>query len=168
MKLFEFERTWVTAAFDTIFPSTGTSLPHGIVQMNPGRFFSQAIEAARFEQAIGLRITLWIVALAPLFLLRRPKTIASIKSADRKQVLELLLTSPIYAVRQLVSAFKAMGSMLYAQSPAIRAAMTTPRLSSSPLISASRLTARAAATTATTTATTTTNKGASSDDHAAE
>ena len=154
MKLFGFERTWVTAAFDAIFPS-GTSLPHGITQMNPARFFSEAIEVSRFEQAIGLRITLWIVALAPLFLLRRPKTIASIQNADRKRVLELLLTSPIYAVRQLVSAFKAMGSMLYSQSPAIRAAMTTPSFDQASLVSASRLTARS-------------KKGASSNEHAAE
>jgi hypothetical protein len=155
MKLFGFERTWVTAAFDAIFPS-GTSLPHGITQMNPARFFSETIAVSPFEQAIGLRLTLWIVALAPLFLLRRPKTIASIQSTERKKVLELLLTSHIYAVRQLVSAFKAMGSMLYSQSPSIRAAMTTPNLDQASLISASRLTAR-------------NKKGAlSSNEHAAE
>jgi len=145
MKLFGFERTWATAAFDAIFPSAGggTALPHGIAQMNPAQFLSDTIHAAPLEQALGLRITLWIVALAPLFLLRRPRTIASVNNGERAKVLELLLTSPIYAIRQLVAAFKAMGSMLYAQSPVIRAAMTTPRASSN-TVSASRLTARAA------------------------
>lgn len=153
MKLCGFERTWVTVAFDAIFPAEGV-LPHGIVQMNPGRFFSETIEAARFEQAVGLRLTLWIIAFAPLFVLGRPKTIASIASADRKRVLELLLTSHVYAIRQLVSAFKAIGSMLYAQSPAIRAAMTTARMTQGTLISASRLTAH--------------KRGATENEHAAE
>jgi hypothetical protein len=126
MKLFEFELAWAAAAFEAVFPER-TSLPHGIARMNPGRFLADTIAACPLEQSIGLRLTLWIVALAPLYFLRRPKTIASIQLNERQRVLELLLASPVYAVRQLVVAFKAMGSMLYAQSPAARDAMTTPR-----------------------------------------
>jgi hypothetical protein len=126
MKLFAFERTWVAAAFDALLPE-GTALPHGIARMDPATYYAEAVRAAAFEQAIGLRASLWLVALAPLWLLRKPRTIASIGPDDRRRVLEWLLASPIYAVRQLVAAFKAMASMLYAQSPAARAAMTTPR-----------------------------------------
>ena len=126
MKLFAFERAWVAAAFDAVFPE-GTVLPHGIARMEPGRYYAEAVEKAALEQALGLRASLWIVALAPLWLLRTPRTIASIGPGDRRRVLERLLASPIYAVRQLVAAFKAMAAMLYAQSPAARAAMTAPR-----------------------------------------
>jgi hypothetical protein len=127
MKLFGFELAWATAAFDAVFPER-TALPHGIARMQPARFLADAIAASPLEQSIGLRLTLWIVALAPLWLLRRPKTIADIRPEERQRVLERLLASPVYAIRQLVVAFKAMGSMLYAQSPDARAAMTMPRV----------------------------------------
>lgn len=126
MKLFGFELAWATAAFDAVFPER-TALPHGIARMNPGRFLADVIAASPLEQSIGLRVTLWIVALAPLWFLRRPKTIADIRPEERQRVLELLLASPVYAVRQLVVAFKALGSMLYSQSAEARACMTTPR-----------------------------------------
>lgn len=126
MRLLGFELAWAKAAFEAIFPE-GTALPHGIARMNPARFLADAIHASGFEQAVGLRVTLWIIALAPLWFLRRPKTIASIEPTDRQRVLELLLASPVYAVRQLVVAFKALGSMRFAQSPELRDAMTTPR-----------------------------------------
>ena len=54
-------------------------------------------------------------------------TIATIGPAERQRVLERLLASHVYAIRQLVVAFKALGSMLYAQSAEARAVMTTPR-----------------------------------------
>ncbi len=126
MKLFGFELAWAAAAFDAVLPE-GTALPHGIARMNPARFFADTVASSPLEQSLGLRATLWIVALAPLWLLRRPRTIRDIAPDDRRRVLERLLASPVYAVRQLVVAFKAMGSMLYAQSPEARAAMTTPR-----------------------------------------
>ncbi len=126
MKLFGFELAWAKAAFDAVFPER-TALPHGIARMNPGRFLADVVASSPIEQSIGLRLTLWIVALAPLWLLRRPKTIADIGPEERQRVLELLLASPIYAVRQLVVAFKALGSMLYSQSPEARAWMTTSR-----------------------------------------
>ncbi len=126
MKLFGFELAWATAAFDAIFPER-TALPHGIARMQPGRFLADVVASSPFEQSIGLRLTLWMIALAPLWLLRRPKTIADIRPEERQRVLELLISSPVYAVRQLVVAFKALGSMLYSQSPAARASMTAPR-----------------------------------------
>lgn len=127
MKLFGFELAWATAAFDAVFPER-TALPHGIARMQPARFLADLIAASPLEQSIGLRLTLWLVALAPLWFLRRPKTIADIQPDERQRVLERLLASHVYAVRQLVVAFKAVGAMLYAQSPEARAAMTTPRV----------------------------------------
>lgn len=135
MRLFELEQTWAAAAFGAFFPER-TALPHGIAQMDPGRFLADTIASAPLEQSLGLRLTLWMVALAPVILLRRLGTIATIEPNERQRVLESLIASRIYAVRQLVVAFKAMASLLYTQSPAIRAAMTTPqpRPSSSGLV----------------------------------
>ncbi len=41
-------------------------------------------------------------------------------------MLERLITSPVYVVRQLAMSFKAIATLLYVQSAAIRAAMTVP------------------------------------------
>jgi hypothetical protein len=126
MKLFGFELAWATAAFDTVFPER-TALPHGIVRMDPARFLSDTIARSPFEQSVGLRLTLWLVALAPLWLMRRPTTIASLNAGERQRVFDRLLASHVYAVRQLVVAFKAMAAMLYARSPEARAAMIAPK-----------------------------------------
>lgn len=123
MKLFEFELTWATAAFEAMFPER-TALPHGIARMNPARFLADTIAAAPFEQALGLRLAVWIVALAPLWVVRRPKTFLALGLDERTRVLDALLENRIYAVRQLVVALKALASLLYARSREARDAMT--------------------------------------------
>lgn len=120
--LLDFELAWCSATFDTFHPE-GTVLAHGIEKMKPARFFDETLAQVPLEQSVGLRFALWMIALAPLFLLGKLHTIASLERQDRVRLLEKLLASPIYAVRQLVLAVKALGIMLYAQSPEIREQM---------------------------------------------
>jgi hypothetical protein len=125
--LFGFELAWADAAFDAILPPPPRSaLAHGIEEMKPGAFLDSVLSMAPLEAALGLRVTLWMIALAPLFVLRRFATVASLDADDRERLLNGLLSSRIYAVRQLVAGFKAMGSLLYAQSPVVRKQMNTP------------------------------------------
>jgi len=132
--LFAFELAWADAAFDAILPPPPRSaLVHGIAEMKPGAFLDDVLSEAPLEAAVGLRLTLWMIALAPLFELRRFATVASLDADDREKLLERLLSSRIYAVRQLVAGFKAMGSLLYAQSKQVRKQMTSPR--TAPLLS---------------------------------
>lgn len=129
-RLFSFELAWADAAFDAIFPPPPkAALEHGIAPMYPAQFLDDVVRTAPFEQSLGLRLTLWVVALAPIFALRRFATIASLDVDDRPRVIERLLASPIYAVRQLVMGFKAIGALLYAQSPVVRAQMVAPAAS---------------------------------------
>lgn len=156
-RLASFELAWTDAAFDAIYPEPPRSLlPHGVASMQSARFFDDVLATIPLEQALGLRVTLWMVALAPLFTIRRLGTIASIGADDRTHVLTRLLASPNYFVRQLTMSFKAMATLLYAKSEAVRTAMTVPvaRLATSSsvagpseekLISATRLTSRARA-----------------------
>ncbi len=125
MKLFGFELAWATAAFDAMLPEHA-ALPHGIARLSPARTFAELVAASPLEQSLGLRLMLWLVALAPLWLLRRPRTISSASASERLRVLEVLIASPIYGVRQLALAFKATASMFYARSPEIRRAMLAP------------------------------------------
>jgi uncharacterized protein YbjT (DUF2867 family) len=141
--LASFELAWTDAAFDAIYPEPPRSvLPHGIASMHPARFFQGVLASVPLEQSLGLRVTLWMIALAPIFTIRRLGTIASIDPDDRVRVLERLLTSPYYFVRQLAMSFKAIATLLYAQSERVRSAMTTPI---KPLVSATSITSRAKA-----------------------
>jgi hypothetical protein len=148
-RLSSFEQAWIDAAFDAIYPEPPSSLlPHGIRSMHPARFFEEVLASVPLEQSIGLRMTLWMVALAPLFMIGRLGTIASITPEDRTRVLTRLVTSPRYVVRQLAMSFKAIATLLYVQSDRIRSAMTAPvrsavaqgLASGDGLVSATRLT----------------------------
>ncbi|MBX3192722.1 MAG: hypothetical protein KF819_37410 [Labilithrix sp.] len=125
-RLRTFELAWTDATFDAIHPAE-SPLPHGIGDMKPSRFLDDVIRTVPFEQSFGLRFTLWVVALSPLFTIMKLGTIASIAPRDRVRVLERLVASPIYLVRQLVQGLKAVASLLYGQSPAIREALTISR-----------------------------------------
>jgi hypothetical protein len=160
-RLASFELAWTDAAFDAIYPEPPRSLlPHGVASMHPARFFDEVLATIPLEQSLGLRATLWMVALAPLFTIRRFGTIASLEADDRVRVLTRLVTSSNYFVRQLAMSFKAMATLLYAKSAAVRAAMTVPSATAldaaapvlreerelaadAKLISAARLTSRA-------------------------
>lgn len=162
-RLASFELAWTDAAFDAIYPEPPRSLlPHGVASMHPARFFDDVLSTIPLEQSLGLRVTLWMVALAPLFTIQRLGTIASIGADDRTRVLTRLVTSSNYFVRQLTMSFKAMATLLYAKSEAVRSAMTVPvallvsgasalapneehHASGEKLISATRLTSRAKA-----------------------
>jgi hypothetical protein len=158
-RLASFELAWTDAAFDAIYPEPPRSpLPHGVASMHPARFFDDVLATIPLEQSLGLRATLWMVALAPLFTIRRLATIASLHADDRVRVLTLLVTSSNYFVRQLAMSFKAIATLLYAKSDAVRAAMTVPAAppraaheerglaADTRLISATRLTRAKAAT----------------------
>jgi hypothetical protein len=133
--LFAFERTWSDAAFDAMYPDPPSQadgdkkrpfIERGIKSLEPTPAFASMLGDLPFEQSMGLRVALWIVALAPFFTIRRLGTIASLAPADRVRVLDKLLASPIYAVRQLVAGFKAVGSLLYARTGSVRAQMLAP------------------------------------------
>ena len=140
-RLLSFELAWTDAAFDAIFPSpepTGTrpALVHGIKEMEPGRYLDGLLTTIPFEQAIGIRLTLWMIALAPLFTIWKLGTIASIDAKSRELVIDRLIASPIYVVRQLTVGLKAVATMLYGRSMAIRTQMKTPlRAATRPLVS---------------------------------
>ena len=148
-RLRSFELAWTDAAFDAIYPEplpggSARMLPHGVASMHPARFFDGVLASIPLEQSVGLRLTLWMIALAPLFTIRRLGTIASIRESDRVRVLTALIASRIYVVRQLAMSFKAVATLLYAKSDAVRAAMQTPAAVSAAsseggLVSATRL-----------------------------
>ena len=165
--LASFELAWTDAAFDTIYPEPPSSaLPHGVGSMHPAGFFDSVLATVPLEQSLGLRVTLWMIALAPLFTIRKLGTIASVDAGDRVRVLERLLASRYYFVRQLTMSFKAIATLLYARSESVRAAMTAPvRVRPRALVSATQIASRVKAKAGATQAT---SASRGSHEHAAE
>lgn len=91
------------------------------------RDVAEVLDHVPIRQALGLRLALWMVALAPLWTLASFATIASLDVDARERLVVRLLASPVYGVRQLTLALKAMGALAFARAPAIREAATSPR-----------------------------------------
>jgi hypothetical protein len=127
MSLTRMEQRWARIALETIFPGSPEAGLQGIASMDIEGYLADVLRTVPFKSALGLRVALWFIALAPLFLLRRFVTIVGLAQGDRELVVSRLIASPSYPVRSLVTALKAVGAMLYAGSPQIRARMQTPR-----------------------------------------
>jgi hypothetical protein len=119
------ELVWARDAFDTIFPGHGGA--RGVGTMNIEAYLEQTFMAIPLEPAIGLRIAIWIVALAPLFVLGRVATIHGLSKPERARAVAKLVMSRIYAVRQLVVALKAVAAFLYAGDREVRTALLAPK-----------------------------------------
>lgn len=122
MRLFAFEEGWARAVLAAMFPVDVPAREEGY---GPG--FAGIIATAPFEAAVGLRLALLMVVLSPLFVLKRPRTFLGLAADAREHVLDALLGSSTYAVRQLVLALKTMGALLYAHDPEVRRALLTPK-----------------------------------------
>jgi hypothetical protein len=76
-----------------------------------------------YRSALGLRLAIWLVAHAPIFVVHRFRTIAGLDPKAREVVLAALLASSIYPVRQLVMLLKAIGALLYGKAASVRSVM---------------------------------------------
>jgi hypothetical protein len=123
MKLARFEDRWAEAAMGAIFPGSTEAGLRDIRAMDVRGFLHQVMACVPFQAALGLRVAVWIVAFAPLFVLGRLATIAGLAVGDRERVIEVLATSRSYVVRSLVMILKTMGALLYAGDDAVRARM---------------------------------------------
>jgi hypothetical protein len=125
-QLLAFERRWAHAAFETIFPGDDGAFV-SIERMDLDGYLREVCSRVPLKAVLGLRLGVWIVALAPLFLLGRLATILSLAKADREIVVTRLLASKAYAIRQLVFVLKSIGAMLYAAHPSVRERMLHAR-----------------------------------------
>lgn len=123
MNLTKLEISWAEASMGAIFPGSRDAGLTDIRAMDLRGFLAQVMATVPFQAALGLRLAVWIVALAPLFVLRRFATIAGVDQAERESVIEKLLASRSYPVRSLVMILKTIGALLYAGDDAVRARM---------------------------------------------
>jgi hypothetical protein len=126
MKLTQFENRWAEAALGAIFPGSREEGLRDIRAMDVPGFLSRVMHTVPFQAAFGLRVAIWLVALAPLFVLGRFATIARLALPEQEGVVARLVASPRYLIRSLVMILKTMGALLYAGDDGVRARMQTP------------------------------------------
>lgn len=127
MRLTGIENRWAEAAMGAIFPGSNEEGLSDIRAMDVRGFLARIFVSVPSKVALGLRLAVWIVALAPLFVLGRLATITSLAQSDRERVVAALVTSRNYALRSLVMFLKTMGALLYAGDDGVRARMMVPR-----------------------------------------
>jgi hypothetical protein len=130
LKLTRLENRWAEAAMSAIFPGSAENGLADIRAMDVARFLRQLMRSVPFQAAFGVRAAVWLVALAPLFVLGRFATIVGLTTADRERVVSKLVVSRSYVVRSLVLILKTMGALLYAGDGTVRARMFVPPPSS--------------------------------------
>lgn len=121
MKLTRFETAWGHAALATMFPGSREEGWAEISGMDVSGYLADVMASLPFKPALGLRAAIWIVTWAPLFVLGRVATLASLSQADRERVVASLLVSSSYGLRSLVTLLKAFGALLYAGDDRVRA-----------------------------------------------
>ena len=121
MKLTRLEHRWAQATLVAMFPGSRDDGFADIAAMDVRGFLDDLAHALPFKARLGLRAAIWLVALAPLVVLRRFSTITSLPPADGERVVATLCASRWYGVRSLVVLLKTFGCLLYAGDDAIRA-----------------------------------------------
>jgi hypothetical protein len=126
-KLTALEMAWAEAALGAIFPGSHDAGLAGIGGMDVRGYLAEVCWRLPLKAVVGLRLAIWIVALAPLFVVARFATIRSLAQPDRERVVAVLVAHPAYALRSLVLILKTIGALLYAGDERVRARMLAVR-----------------------------------------
>jgi hypothetical protein len=126
MTLTRLELRWADAAMGAIFPGSREMGLADIRGMDVTSFLGDVLRLVPFRPALGMRMAIWMCALAPLFVLGRFATLAGLAPPDRERVMARLVASSLYVVRSLVLVLKTMGALLYAGNDTVRARMLAP------------------------------------------
>lgn len=105
------ERRWASGVLFAMFPLRAKQETFAAdfgLDETIQRFF----RGIPLQASLGLRAALLLVVLAPLWLLGRFAFFSDLDAADRMRVLERLMKNKVYAIRQLVTAWKAVGGLL--------------------------------------------------------
>jgi hypothetical protein len=111
LRLFRFERRWLLQVFETVLPAGEPALPLGAADVPMGRFLDDFLARAPLQAVLGLRAGLWMLVLAPLVSLRRPRTFLGLSAQDRAALIDRFRRSNHYLVRESATLFKIVGCL---------------------------------------------------------
>jgi hypothetical protein len=129
MNLTEFELANVEAAARAVFPKNAhPELTTGAEDLDVRGYFKDVIGRSNLRIAAALRLTILFCAFGPLIAQRRFTTLASQDDEEREETMKLVISSPIYAVRQLVLLLKVHLAMIVGADPIARRVMLPERV----------------------------------------
>ena len=133
MRLLDCEHRWQMAVLDTILPSgEGEKLPRGAAEVKLRPFVGDLLNTIPLEARIGLRASLWLLMVAPPFLLGRPRSFMALSGAERLGLLERMAASEQYALREIPVMLKAVAGLGYFGSPEVQRQMGLDTLGRAP------------------------------------
>ena len=116
-----FERRWARHLLAAFAPGEGPGLAPLPGEVDYVATFARMYREATPLAALGLRLALWIAALAPLWLWGKLATISKVAVERRPQLLRELLVHRAFAVRELSLLLKLTASMALLGTPSVRA-----------------------------------------------
>jgi len=118
-----FERRWRDALLAAVIPAPPDAERPGLGALDLASFWQSFAKAAPPLLGLGLRVAVWVLTLAPLFLLGKLRLFPSLAEPQKDRLLCRALGSRLYLLRQLVVSLKAVASFAYFSDPAVRAAL---------------------------------------------
>jgi hypothetical protein len=129
MKLTEFELRNVEAAARAVFPRNAhRQFTTGAEDLDVRGYFISVVGRSSLRIAAALRLTILFCAFGPLIAQRRFITLASLNPEEREETMKLVITSPVYVVRQLVLLLKVHLAMIVGADPVARNVMLPARV----------------------------------------
>jgi hypothetical protein len=114
VKLTRLETRWARAAMEAFAPAEGGKVDH--VAM-----LERIMRASTRRAALGLRLAIWLVAMAPLWLVGSLRTIVGVPLERRARILGRLLTHRVFAVRELTLLLKLNAAFALLHDAGVRA-----------------------------------------------
>lgn len=114
MRLTGFEVRCARAAMEAFAPVHGARVDHVAV-------LERVMRASTRKAALGMRAAIWMVALAPFWLLGAVRTIVGVPLERRTRILARLLAHRVFLVRELMLLLKINVSLALLGDPAVRA-----------------------------------------------
>jgi hypothetical protein len=115
------EQAWAADVLTAFTAEASQGLAPGASEVDYLTTFRRMRRGSTALAALGLRLALWMVALAPLWLLGRIATISSLARRDRTELLRRLLAHRVLAVRELTMLLKLTAAMALLGTSSVRA-----------------------------------------------
>lgn len=84
-------------------------------------FWADLDRAAPTLLRLGLRASVWALAILPVVILRAPRTFEALAAREQQRFLKLAAASRFYLVRQIVLTLKTIACLAYMRDPKVRA-----------------------------------------------
>lgn len=118
--MFAFERQWAVAVLEGFAPVGGPGLAPREGEVDYLTTIQKMMLASTGKAAFGLRVGLWIVAFAPMWLFGRLRTVRDLSRERRAELLDQLLAHRFFLVRELTLLLKLSACMAMFARPSIR------------------------------------------------